>query len=366
MTRIAMLIPTIEEIGGAERQFLLLAKELSARGWRVTVIALSGSAGASAEELAEANVAYLSLEMRKAWIDPHGWRRYLAWAAANQPDIVHTHLPHATWFARCARLIAPVRVLVDTLHTSNPGSHARRRAYRLTGSLTNQITCVSACVASAALDAGIAHRKKLTILPNGVADVPPNRGHSEASAFQWLAVGRLAAVKDYPTLLRAFAALPSRPYLQIAGTGPEEQPLRKLAAQLKIENRVQFLGFQHNIQPLLQAADAFVLSSLWEGLPMSVLEAAAASLPVVATDGPGTREAMQAGATGLLVPVGDLAALSSAMEGMMTMPANQRIAMGASGRQFVAAHFSMPVVVGRWEELYSRLLQEHPIPSRHG
>ena len=368
MTHIAMVIPTIEEIGGAERQLLLLAKELSARGWQVTVVALSGAAGASANELAAANVGYLSLEMRKAWIDPRGWRRYLAWAARSKPDIVHDHLPHATWFARCVRLLAPVRVLVDTLHTSDPGTPALQRAYRLTNRLTNRITCVSTSVASAAGAAGIAPRENLTILLNGVAIpcLPSRRPRSSGSPFRWLAVGRLARVKDYPTLLRAFAALPGQPTLQIAGSGPEEESLRKLAAELNLQNRVEFAGFHRDIQPLLANADAFVLSSLWEGLPISVLEAAAHGLPAVVTDGPGTRETIQPGTTGLIVPVGDAAALARAMAEVMAMPPDQRDQMGVNARQFVEANFALSQIVDRWEQLYTQLLRMHLHPSRRG
>jgi glycosyltransferase involved in cell wall biosynthesis len=363
-----MVIPTIEEIGGAERQLLLLAKELSARGWRVTVVALSGTAGAAATELAAAGVGYLSLEMRKAWIDPRGWRRYLAWAARNKPDIVHAHLPHATWFARCVRLLAPVRALVDTLHTSNPGSPARQRAYRLTNRLTNRITCVSASVASAAGAAGIAPRENLTILPNAVAipDLPPCCPQSPGSPFRWLAVGRLASVKDYPTLLHAFAALPGQPTLQIAGSGPEEESLRKLTAELNLQNRLHFAGFHRDIQPLLAQADAFVLSSLWEGLPISVLEAAAHGLPAVVTDGPGTRETIQPDATGLIVPVGDAAALTRAMTQLMAMSPDLRNQMGVNARQFVEANFALPHIADQWEQLYIQLLGKHLRPSRRG
>jgi glycosyltransferase involved in cell wall biosynthesis len=363
-----MVIPTIEKIGGAERQLFLLVKELSARGWQVTIIALSGMAGSFSGELKTAGVAYLSLHMRKAWIDPQGWLRYLAWTAENKPDIVHAHLPHAIWFARCVRLLAPVRVQLDTIHTSNPGNRARRLAYRLTKRLTNSVTCVSEAVAEAALAAGLVRRHNLIVLHNGVvvSKSVPNRAPTSAFGFQWLAIGRLTQVKDYPTLLRAFATLPGRPTLQIAGEGPDEQPLRKLAVELKIEDRIQFAGFHHDIQPLLCTANGFVLSSLWEGLPMSVLEASAAGLPVVATDGPGTRETIQSGVTGLIVPVGDETALAQAMAEVMAMHPDRRNPIGLSGREFVEAHFSLPNIVSQWEQLYSRLLAEHPHPSRLG
>lgn len=364
---IAMFIPTIAEIGGAERQVILLAKELAARRSRVTIVALSGTEITNAAELAKAGVAYLSLGMRKAWIDPRGWLRYLSWARRNRPDIVHSHLPHATWFARWVRLLEPVRVQIDTLHTSRIGSHSQRFGYRMSAVLNNAVTCVSASVANSATEAGVALRQHLKIVPNGVAlaDREPDCSPS-AGPFRWIAVGRLAPVKDYPTLLRAFANLAGTPRLQIVGSGPEEPMLRSLAAELKIDRRVEFAGFHDDIHSLLRAADAFVLSSRWEGLPMGVLEAAAAGLPVVATNGPGTREAMLAGETGLLVPVGDSAALGKAMAALMSMAAEERRAMGTRGRKFVEERFSLSVVVDQWEGLYAELLQSRPKPSRWG
>jgi glycosyltransferase involved in cell wall biosynthesis len=374
MTKVAMLVPTIDQIGGAEKQVLLLAKELADRGWQVTVIALSGTGVDSAQELQTVGIKYLSLQMRKAWIDPRGWLRYLAWVSRNRPAIVHAHLPHATWFARCARLLAPVRVVVDTIHTSNPGGKARQLAYRLTHRLTNRVTAVSASVASAAIAAKIAPEKSVTVLFNGVEfngakfnGMETSKPNTSVQPFRWIAVGRLAPVKDYPTLLRAFATLTcatDAPNLQIVGSGPEEHTLRNLARELEIEDRVQFAGFHRDVKPFLTEADAFVLSSLWEGLPIAVLEAAAAGLPVVATDGNGTREAMRPNETGRIVPVGDVAALAQAMAQVMAIPLEQRLKMGETGREFVEKHFSLCAIVDQWESLYRRLLEENPHPSR--
>jgi glycosyltransferase involved in cell wall biosynthesis len=365
MKHIAMLIPTIDQIGGAERQVLLLAKALAARDWRVTIIALSGSGQDEAKALAESNVDYLSLEMRKAWIDPRGWMRYLAWHRQHRPEIVHTHLPHATWFARWIRLLAPVRVLMDTIHTSKIGRSLWRLGYQFSSPLTTHITCVSEAVANSAWHAAIVTKNKLSVLFNGI-HLPPESRQPDHQGFHWIAIGRLAPVKDYPTLFRAFAELPSTARLTIAGSGPEELRLKEVAANLGIGERVNFAGFQSNIEPLLANSDAFVLSSLWEGLPISILEAQSAGLPVVATDGAGTREALINNQTGLLVPVGDSTALAAAMTTIMNMPSHDRQAMGASGRKFVAEHFAITVITNNWEHLYRQLLQANPRPSRHG
>ncbi|WP_263357814.1 glycosyltransferase [Acidicapsa ligni] len=372
MKHVAMLIPTIDQIGGAERQLLLLACELSTRGWQVTIISLSGPTSPSNQQtreiLVNAGVEHLSLEMRKAWIDSRGWQRYLAWHRCHKPQIVHAHLPHATWFARWIRLLAPVPVLIDTIHTSNTGGIARRLSYRLSEWLSTHTTCVSNPVADATLAARMARKIKLTVLPNGVVlpatHAPATTRELSFQCFKWLAVGRLAAVKDYPTLFYAFARLPGNATLLIAGTGPEEAALKQLAYELKIDSRVHFAGFQPDVPGLLRNSDGFVLSSRWEGLPMGILEASAASLPIVATDGPGTREAMLVNQTGLIVPVANVAALSSAMAQIMTMTSEDRNRMGNLGRRFVEANFELTKIAQQWETLYIGLLTKHPHPTR--
>ena len=382
---LAFLIPTLDQIGGAERQLLDLSQELAQRGhWRITVITLSGDATPSstlAARLQHSNIAYLSLKMRKAWIDPQGWLRYLAWHRRQRPDLLHAHLPHASFFARLSHLIAPAPILVDTIHTSAAGPLSRRLAYRLTHRLSSQVTCVSQAVAASirqsrtapnplVISNGIAIPSLQAASPNpsidmGAPHLPSEMWESNSltqtgpafiTPFRWLAVGRLAPVKDYPTLLRAFALLPNEPTLTIAGSGPAEPELRALAAALHLHDRVHFAGFQPEIQPLLAQADAFVLSSLWEGLPISVLEASAAALPIVVTDGAGTREALIPGTTGFLVPVGDSQALAEAMITLQRLSPTERVTMGHAGRAFVQANFALEAIVTRWEQLYRDLL----------
>jgi len=107
MSHAAMMIPGLDRVGGAEQQAISLAKGLRQRGWRVSVVALSGTGGAAATELEDAGVRFLSLEMRKGLADPRGWLRFQRWLWREQPDVLHAHLPHAAWLARW--LAPPVR-----------------------------------------------------------------------------------------------------------------------------------------------------------------------------------------------------------------------------------------------------------------
>ena len=374
MSHIALVIPGLDRIAGAERQVILLAKGLRRRGWRVSVVALTGAGGDAAAELTAAGAGFLCLQMRKGLADPRGWIRLHRWLRSESPDVVHAHLPHAAWLARWSRLAAPVRVVVDTLHSCSTGSLGRRLGYRWSGWLVDRVTAVSHAAAAAHLSARMAIAGKLVVLPNGV-DVEAWRPNAPVRTavrrelgldeeFLWLAAGRLDPVKDYPTLLAAMASVPEPARLLIAGSGPLQDELLRLSAQLGLEQRVRFLGFEPDLRRWMRAADGFVLSSRCEGLPMGLLEAAACALPAVATDGPGTPEVLVHGQTGWLAPAGDCTALAESMTRMMQTAPEVRRAMGERARQLVIERFSLETILDRWEALYSDLLRRNPRPAR--
>jgi glycosyltransferase involved in cell wall biosynthesis len=376
VSHVALLIPTLERIGGAEKQVILLARGLLNRGWRVTVVTFSGTGGNVAAGLTAAGAGFLSLEMRKGLADPRGWIRFHRWLRRESPDIVHAHLPHAAWLARWSRLGAPVRAEVDTLHSSFTGSLGRRCGYRWSAWLADRVTAVSQAVAHTHLSAGMVKESALSVLPNGV-DVDAWRPGAAARAavrrelgledeFLWLAAGRLEPVKDYPTLFWAMVEVPEAVRLVIAGSGPLEGELRRLAKQLGLDRNVGFLGFKPDLRRWMQAADGFVLSSLWEGLPMTLLEAAACAIPAVATNVPGTSEVIADGQTGILAKAGSAVALEEAMTRLMRKPPEERRAMGEQARQRVTELYSLDSVLDRWETLYRELLDRNPRPRRWG
>jgi glycosyltransferase involved in cell wall biosynthesis len=374
MKHIAFLLPTLNRIGGAERQVVLLATGFAARGWRVTVIALSGTCGDFCGELHSAGIEFLSLHMRRGLADPQGWLRMNAWLRQQQPDILHAHLPHAAWFARWSRLAAPVRVLVDTIHTAGTGTRGRKLGYRFSNWLTNQVTAVSEGVTQAWTSARMVSSKRLKIVPNGIdtnAWKPDSAARAKLRAelgmrdeFLWLAAGRLEPVKNFPALLQAIAAMPQQARLVIAGSGSEAEALWSQARSLGIESSVRFPGHQSNLLRWMQAADGFALSSQWEGLPMSLLEAGACGLPCVATAVAGATEIVLEEQTGFLVSAGDQDKLQHAMRRLMEMLPEERTSMGISARQSILARYSVHTVLDRWEDLYSRQLAQHSMPTR--
>ncbi|HLY39903.1 MAG TPA: glycosyltransferase family 4 protein [Terracidiphilus sp.] len=374
MIHIALLIPTIDRIGGAEQQVILLGKGLARRGWKVTIVALSGYGGPNAADLAAAGADFITLEMQRGLVDPRGWLRFHRWLRHAQPDVVHAHLPHAAWLMRWSRLAAPVRVALDTIHTSSTGTAGRRIGYRRSDWLADQVTAVSNSVADAWLSKNMISSRTVTVMPNGV-DVDqwkpdPLRRRSLrrklglTDEFLWLAAGRLEAVKDYPLLLRAFSHVPAPARLMIAGAGALQSELLSLVNELSLGARVRFLGFEPDLRRWMQAADGFVLSSRWEGLPMGLLEASACALPIVSTDAPGCSEIITDGYTGLLSAVGNEKALASSMIRLMRTSPRERRAMGERAQLMAIERFDLELILSRWEALYRGLLLRNQAPLR--
>jgi glycosyltransferase involved in cell wall biosynthesis len=246
--------------------------------------------------------------------------------------------------------------------------------YRRSVWLSDRVTAVSQAVADAYVESGAVRPAHVTVLPNGV-DVDVLRPDAAVRTqvrnelglndeFLWCTAGRLEPVKDYPTLLRAFAGLPESARLVVAGSGSQESTLLEIVGRLGIRRRVRFLGFKQDVCRWMQAADGFVLSSLWEGLPVSLLEAGACGLPSVATAVAGAREVVVDGQTGYLAQPRDVNSLTRAMAHLMRMPPESRRAMGMHSRQRVVQQFSLSSVLDRWEALYCELLEANPHPRR--
>ncbi len=370
---VALVIPTIAAVGGAERMVLEMAAGLAAgrtqEDWRVTVVALSGEAPAERRAwMAERGIGFLSLGMRKAWIDPQGWRVFRAWQRAEQPDVLHGHLAHGAWFVRAARLLSVEAgrqgmsrpAIVDTLHSTRVGGRWAVRLYRATNRLTDQVTAVSEAVRKAALEAGVAN--EIGVVENGIATERLEAAEkTRGEEFVWLAVGRLAAVKDYPRLLRAFARVVREAQrgvrLEIAGEGAERARLEAMARELGVAERVRWQGFCEDVRGLYAGADAVVLASRWEGLPVCVMEAGAAGLPVVTTATAGALEVVIPKVTGVVVAGEDDGSLAEAMQRVMAMEEDERRGMGAAARAHVMERFTRARMVTGYERVYREALE---------
>lgn len=166
---------------------------------------------------------------------------------------------------------------------------------------------------------------------------------------------RLHSQKGHKHLLDAAAMLPEAIFV-LAGDGPERNDLEKRTRELGIEMRVRFLGNRQDVPKLLATCDLFVLPSLYEGLPISVLEAMAAGKPIVATDIGGTKEAIINQETGLLVPPGSAQELAGAIKRMLSDP-KLASRLGAAGKERAKRMFSSDVMAREVGLVYEGLLQ---------
>ncbi len=372
MPRIAMLTTCLSP-GGAEGQVFRLSLELKRRGWELAVVSLLPPT-AYVDALEEAGVAVLSLFMRPGAPDPRGLIRLAAALKRVRPQVLHSHMFHANVLGRLARLLCPVPVVISTLHSAaeiphravSGGTRRRDWLYRLTDPLADAVVAVSRAAADRHASSRAVRPGKLRVIPNGVDTAvfrpdPERRERARRelgieSEFVWLAAGRLMWKKDYPTLLRAFARCGGSRLL-IAGCGPQEAELKQMAAELGIGARVRFLGQVQDMQALMNAADALALSSVVEGLPVALLEAAASGLPAAATDVGGVREILGDGKAGLVVPPNDPAAMAAAMERLAALPGERREEMCRAARATALARFDLNVVVSQWEGTYRGLLE---------
>jgi len=365
-----VFVSTNLAFGGAEAQLVRLAIRLKARGWEVRVASMLPPT-AYAEELQEVGIPVESLGMRRGVPDPRGLVRVVDVIRRERPQVVHSHMVHANLLARLAHLLVRVPVLVCTAHNINEGGRCREWAYRLTDFLCDVTTQVSRAGLERYVRVGAVPRHKIRFIPNGV-DTDRVRPNPEVrarlrhelglgTAFVWLAVGRFEEAKDYPNMLRAFVRVMrecENTVLLIVGQGSLREETERLAGELSVALRVRFLGVRKDVPELMNAADAYVMSSAWEGMPMVLLEAGAVGLPVVTTDVGGNREVVMDGQSGFLVPPKNPEALARAMLRLMDLPLEERLGMGECGRKYIEENYSLERVVDQWEALYRQLLTQ--------
>lgn len=365
-----LFLSTSMGMGGADQQLLSAARELRGRGHDIMIVSLT-PLGAMGIEARTEGFRAESLGMARGIPDPRGLVRLVRLVRAWCPDVIHSHMVHANLLARALRVLAPVPALVSTIHNITEGGAMLMAGYRVSNALVDHMTIISQAAADRFIRDRIVPSRLLTVIPNGVdarqfAPVAPEkremlrRSLELGNGFVWLAVGRFELAKDYPNLLRAFAAVRERhpgTLLLLAGEGGLQGEAEALAHTLGLVPAVRFLGVRRDVPDVMRAADGYVMSSAWEGMPMVLLEAAAAGLPIVTTSVGGTGEVVADGSSGFLAPARDPTALAAAMVRLMALPEAERRAMGERGRERVMSRYSLVRVAERWEALYREVLE---------
>jgi glycosyltransferase involved in cell wall biosynthesis len=372
-TRIVLLSTSLG-MGGADRQILYLAHALLDHNYEVRLVSMTPLEEMGREALVQ-GLPIMSLDMKRGRADWQAFQRLVSLLQDWQPHLLTSFMYHANLLGRLAGKWTGVPLIVTSIRSERTGGPSRDWLMRLTNWMDHCCTTNSQEVANSLRKRGLLSSRKLRVIPNGV-DVaalaaPPgarDRVRSELgiapTEFLWLAVGRLLPQKDYATLLEAFRPLAGAPArLLIAGRGPLLAELQQQAERLGIASQVSFLGVRNDVAALLAAADGFVLSSAWEGMPNVVMEALAAATPVVATQVGGVAELVEPGRSGLLAQPENPVDLSQAMGRLMTLSVEERRQMGRSGREHVAANYSLRAMADRWMTLYGQLCIQKGLPS---
>ena len=350
-----LLLITLSETGGAQRYVAALLPALAAE---YDVVVAAHGDGFLGDASRAAGVRYVPLRHMRRAIHPLrdalGLIELFRLFRRERPIVVHANSSKAGILGRLAAVAARVPVRFFTVHgwafkaDRGLAAIAYLWADRLMSPLTTATICVADGERRAGLRAHTCRASRTVVIYNGVALDVPLRAPG-AGPVTLLSVGRLRPPKDFMTLLRAIE--PGSVRVRIVGDGPERAALEAEVARLGLERTVELLGMRGDVGELLAAADVFVLASDSEGLPMSVLEAMAAGLPVVASAVGGVPELVREGETGMLVPPRDSAALAGAIRRLVEDPA-LRDRLGAAGRQRVEREFSLARFQREHLELY--------------
>ena len=364
--KVIQFITRMDDVGGAQVHVLDLSLSLMRAGHEVIV--LSMGSGPVTDELQKKGIRCEELIHLQLKIHPlQDWfalNELCKWLKKLKPDILATHSSKAGMLGRIAGKICQVPT-VFTAHGwafSEGVPERKRRMYaileRVAGKISNGIITVSNYDYQLAKKHRIIHESKMKTIHNSVPDVPENlRRNPSGSKPKLIMVARFASPKDHRRLLLTLENIRELSWeLDLVGDGPLVEEIKDMVARSSIAHRVHFLGNRRNIPELLADSHLFVLISRHEGLPISVIEAMRAGLPIVASDVGGMRELIDEGKNGFLIPRNDSETL---MERLKTLIIDPQLMnkMGQCSRTRYESHFLFEHMSDQTIEMYKTVLE---------
>ncbi len=348
--------------GGAERVLAYLVSRLAKQGYHNVVALPAGGEGWLASQLPATGVEVELVPLRGVSI-PTSLRSIADLLRRHRPAVAHSHefLMSALAGMACWRRKVPH---IFTLHGSPYYASRldRRLAMAFAGRAAHEVVAVSEAQARGMAQDLWLPRDRVRVIPNGIPPVPAVTPTLRAElglgpeARLIVAVGNLYPVKGHAHLLRAVAALPAMlresVHLAIAGRGEEGPALTALAAELGLSRRVHLLGLRHDVANVLRSAAVFALPSLSEALPLALLEAMRAGVPVVASAVGEIPQVLEGGQAGLLAAPGDAAALAAALGQLLAEPGRAQ-ALAARAEQVVLERYSIERMAERYVSVYA-------------
>lgn len=351
--------------GGVEQVVLQLLRGLDRSRWAPLLYCHEGvDVARLLEPAGSAGVECRILPRPQGLRDMPAWRGFIRQLKRDQPRVFHAHLGwplgcrHGIFGAKLASV--PYIVATAHLYVELDGVRWARGKQWAQHSLIDRYIAVSDEVARRFTSELHVPARKVRVVRNGIDTTAATRvlanGGLRAELLEGspgpllLTIARLHPQKGHQHLLAAMRELPEAT-LALAGDGPAREALQSLARDLGIEDRVRFLGHRSDVADLLGTCDVFVLPSLYEGLPLSVLEAMAAGKPIVATSVGGTDEAIADGIDGMLVPPADPVRLAAALRALLRDP-SVMTRLGHAARESAQRNFSVEAMVRGVDAVY--------------
>lgn len=354
------------KIGGLENLVVNLVKKMDTAKYNISVCCLK-EGGILRRELTDLGIPVFT-EQKHEGVDYTLVFRLARLLKQKKIDLIHTHNPAPWLYGAIAARIAGVKVVVHTEH-SNLFSNQKRLmlAEKFLSKITDIIISDSEKVTQHLIDKQRISPQKIRTILNGI-DIEKfqkeinikNKKRELGIKEGGLVIGivaRLEPIKDHLTLLDAFNRISKKipeVVLVVVGDGSLRESLKNRIEKLKIGDKVYFLGVRNDISEIIRIFDIFVLSSLSEGLSLSLLEAMAVGLPVVATDVGGNPEVIVDGITGLLVPPNDPESMAKAIIEILS---NEKLSreMGLAGRKKIEEKFSLERMTLEYIDIYKSL-----------
>jgi glycosyltransferase involved in cell wall biosynthesis len=353
--------------GGAERFLCDLARHLDPERFRAQIFCLY-ERGQFAPLVEAANVPVHVIGVRRRVV-PANWVGVWRWFGGVKADIVHTHLHEATWYGLPAAFLRRVPVRVSHLQSSHWNWPSKLRWLDRAAEALASTTLVCSTAVEEFAHVGLHYPvHKLEVVPNGI-DLDRFRGLPDREEARraldlpqgcpiLICVASLTEEKGQTYLLEAMQAVDAElpeARLLLVGRDRGKADLNALANEKGIGKNVTLLGTREDVPLLLAASDISVLPSLREGLPLSLLESAAAGLPAVATSVGGIPEVVEDEVGGILVPPRDPPALADALLRLLGDPERRR-SMGDAARERVERKFDIRMIAAKIQDLYVSML----------
>lgn len=358
-------------VGGAEKLLLNLVNHIDHSRFELYVCCLKTLRGNALAEQFSKLSSPVYVVNRKNLYDPRVILDVARYIRSQAIDIIHTHLTDADIIGRIAGW-STGRPVISTLHNVPQAYDKKRFDRRILGRFTarylaHTLVPVAPRVSELFIQEWRIPKDRLQTICNGIrvedyVDISPRRPRRHENAGPVITnIGRLTPQKAQHHLLDA-AVLVLEQYpnarFMIVGQGHLLPQLTKRAEVLGISGHVTFAGLRHDIPNILADTDIFVLSSLWEGLPLTAIEAMAAACPVVLTDVGSNTDLVESGVHGLIVPADDVQALANALLDLLK-DEERRVAMGIAARERARQDFSVAALADQHERLYQRIYNQH-------